>query len=73
MEVVLARQKAYRENLMALENVIVVDSLTAFCREQSEICFAVNKKNELLYADDDHLSVIGSVWQYENLLKAYFY
>jgi peptidoglycan/LPS O-acetylase OafA/YrhL len=72
LEVVLARQKAYRENLMALDNVIVVDSLTAFCREQSEICFAVNKKNELLYADADHLSVIGSVWQYENLLKAYF-
>lgn len=72
LEVVLARQKAYRENLMALNNVIVVDSLAAFCREQSEICFAVNEKNALLYADADHLSVIGSVWQYENLLKAYF-
>lgn len=72
LEVVLARQKAYRDNLMALNNVIVVDSLAAFCREQSEICFAVNEKNELLYADDDHLSVIGSVWQYEKLIKPYF-
>lgn len=57
---------------MALNNVIVVDSLAAFCREQSEICLAVNEKNELLYADDDHLSVIGSVWQYEKLIKPYF-
>lgn len=72
LEVVLARQKVYRENLMALNNVILVDSLSAFCWEQSKICFAVNEKNELLYADADHLSVIGSVWQYENLLKAYF-
>ncbi|EJW22097.1 hypothetical protein IMCC14465_04910 [alpha proteobacterium IMCC14465] len=72
LEVVLAGQKAYRENLMALNNVIVLDSIAAFCREQSGICFAVNEKNELLYADDDHLSVIGSLWQYENLLKAHF-
>jgi hypothetical protein len=57
---------------MALNNVIVVDSLVTLCQEQAEICFAVNEKNELLYADDDHLSVIGSLWQYENLLKAYF-
>ena len=72
MEVVLARQKSYRENLMELENVTVVDSNLAFCERQTGTCFAVNEKNELLYADDDHLSVIGSVWQYEKLIKAYF-
>ena len=57
---------------MALNNVIVVDSLVTLCQEQAEICFAVNEKNELLYADDDNISVIGSIWQYEKLIKPYF-
>ena len=69
---VLDRQKEYRERLYDLERVTVVDANRAFCKEIDQKCFVVNPQNQLLYADDDHISVIGSAWQYDKLLKAHF-
>jgi hypothetical protein len=51
-----------------LEGISVLDANDAFCNEGG-ICFAVNSQNQLLYADDDHLSVIGSEWQFNKIIK----
>ncbi len=69
---VLERQQEYRDRLIELKDVLILDSNKAFCRESDNKCFAFNDKNQLLYADDDHLSVIGSYFLYEKLLKHYF-
>ena len=72
LDIVLERQKDYREQLGKLNNVILVDSIEAFCDSSSNKCFAVSPQNKLLYTDDDHVSVEGSIWQYEKLIKPYF-
>ena len=68
LDVVLARQSDYRNELSVLEGVTVLDANKAFCNED-RICFAVNSQNQLLYADDDHLSIIGSEWQFNKIIK----
>lgn len=68
LDVVLARQSDYRNELSMLEGVTVLDASKAFCNED-RICFAVNSQNQLLYADDHHLSVIGSEWQFNKIIK----
>ena len=68
LDLVLARQGDYRNELSLLKGVKVLDANEAFCNED-DICFAVNSKNQLLYADDDHLSVIGSEWQFNKIIK----
>ena len=68
LDSVLARQGDYRNELSMLEGVSVLDANKAFCNED-RICFAVNSQNQLLYADDDHLSVIGSEWQFNKIIK----
>ena len=68
LDLVLARQRDYRNELSMLKGIRVLDANEAFCNEDS-ICFAVNSQNQLLYADDDHLSVIGSEWQFNNIIK----
>ena len=68
LNVVLARQRYYRNELSKLEGVTILDANKAFCNK-NDICFAVNSQNQLLYADDDHLSVIGSVWQFNKIIK----
>jgi len=64
----LARQGDYRNELNVIKGVTVLDAHKAFCNED-RICFAVNQQNQLLYADDDHLSVIGSKWQFDKIIK----
>ena len=68
LDLVLARQRDYRNELNMLEGISVLDANDAFCNEDG-ICFAVNSQNQLLYADDDHLSVIGSEWQFNKIIK----
>ena len=67
---VLSRQKNYRSAIFQLENVTVLDSLPVFC--SGDVCSAFNEAGELLYADDDHLSVAGSELQAATLLARYF-
>ena len=68
LDLVLARQRDYRNELSMLKGISVLDANKAFCNDE-RICFAVNSKNQLLYADDDHLSVIGSKWQFNKIIK----
>jgi len=68
LDSVLARQGDYRNELNVIKGVIVLDANKAFCNED-RICFAVNQQNQLLYADDDHLSVIGSKWQFDKIIE----
>lgn len=72
LSVVLERQRNYRAKLKQLDGVVVLDSNEAFCRTSDQTCFALNDANELLYADDDHLSVAGSRWQYDKVIKPLF-
>ena len=65
---VLARQRDYRSELSDIKGMKVVDANDAFCNEK-DICYAVNPQNQLLYADDDHLSVIGSEWQFKKIIE----
>ena len=68
LDIVLARQGDYRNELSMLDGVSILDANKAFCDEDN-ICFAVNSQNQLLYADDDHLSVLGSLWQFNKIIK----
>ena len=45
-----------------------MDANEAFC-SQNDICFAVSPQNQMLYADDNHLSVVGSVWQFTRIIE----
>ncbi|MBR7784230.1 acyltransferase [Undibacterium sp. LFS511W] len=69
-ESVYARQEEYRKSFSNLKNVTYIDSLPVFC--PSDKCLIFDEKGSLLYADDDHLSVAGSRFQVNNLLKPYF-
>lgn len=64
-----ARQQIYRERLNHLNNVTIIDSNNAFCREKDQKCSAFSADGKLLYADDNHLSVLGSIQQYEFVIK----
>ena len=68
LDLVLARQGDYRNELSMLKGVNVLDANEAFCNED-RICFAVNSQNQLLYADDDHLSVVGSERQFNKIIQ----
>ena len=66
------RQSEYLDRLSALDSIVVIDSTKAFCRETDQTCYAVNDQNDLLYADDDHLSIKGSFWQYNRVIRPFF-
>lgn len=66
---VLDRQMDYRKAISTLKNVTVLDSLSAFCPEEK--CLVFDNDGSLLYADDDHLSIAGSRFQVNKLLKPY--
>ena len=68
LDSVLIRQEEYRNRLKQLMGIKILDSSNAFCNEVNT-CFAVNPQNQLLYADDNHLSVVGSVWQYKKIIS----
>ncbi|APG61869.1 hypothetical protein LPB140_02430 [Sphingorhabdus lutea] len=63
---VAKRQQIYIKAVSQLKNVIILDSLQAFCPNKQSCKIFDN--NILLYADDDHLSVTGSHYQYEKLI-----
>lgn len=66
---VLERQAAYLKAFSGLKNVTIINSLSAFC--PGEKCIVFDENGSLLYADSDHLSVAGSKFQVEKLLKPY--
>lgn len=66
---VLNRQMDYRRAISTLKNVTILDSLSAFCPEEK--CLVFDNDGSLLYADDDHLSIAGSRFQVNKLLKPY--
>ena len=64
---VLERQGEYLSILENLPEDIFINSLDAFCAH--ETCIATDAAGALLYADGDHLSVEGSVFQYQTLIE----
>jgi peptidoglycan/LPS O-acetylase OafA/YrhL len=63
-----ARQYQYRQLVRAIAQLDVIDPLPAFCPQQQ--CQAVQDK-QLLYADDNHLSVAGSHFMAQRVLAPY--
>ena len=72
MNIVLERQKVYRENLQKLNFVKILDSNEAFCDKKTATCFAVSPQSQLLYSDDDHVSIHGSARQFEKIIAPIF-
>ena len=68
---VLERQADYLNAFRNLRNVTLIDSLNAFCPRLK--CLVFDDEGFLLYADDDHLSVKGSAFQVDVLLKEFLY
>jgi peptidoglycan/LPS O-acetylase OafA/YrhL len=66
---VLERQSDYLTAFGQLKNVTIINSLSAFCPDKS--CVVFDENGSLLYADADHLSVAGSRFQMNKLLKTY--
>ena len=66
---VLERQADYLSAFNNLKNVTIINSLIAFCPKNS--CTVFDDNGALLYADDDHLSVAGSKFQVNKLLKQF--
>ena len=67
---VTARQASYLEAIKDLKNVEILNTQPIFCKK-SDVCDVVNDEGKLLYADDDHLSVLGSSFQFEQLIEPY--
>ncbi len=66
---VLERQADYLSAFNNLKNVTFIDSLGAFCPHKT--CIVFDDNGSLLYADDDHLSIAGSRFQVNRLLKQF--
>jgi peptidoglycan/LPS O-acetylase OafA/YrhL len=66
---VLERQADFLSAFNNLKNVNIINSLSAFCPQKS--CTVFDDNGTLLYADDDHLSVAGSKFQVNKLLKQF--
>jgi peptidoglycan/LPS O-acetylase OafA/YrhL len=66
---VLERQADYLSAFNKLKNVTVIDSLGAFCPHKT--CIVFDDNGSLLYADGDHLSIAGSRFQVNRLLKQF--
>lgn len=65
---VLNRQADYLNAFNKLKNVTIINSIDIFCPQSTCILF---DEKVLLYADDDHLSVAGSKFQVNKLIKFY--
>ncbi len=70
IEDVLKRQSIYLDLLENMKNVTIIDSSKLFCNNGRCIVFDV--EGNLLYADDDHLSISGSEFQAKIILKDLF-
>ncbi len=68
LSVVLERQKQYTTMLGKLHDLTIINTLDAFC--EAGRCHAFHD-GELLYADFDHVSVTGSHFLAQRLLKPY--
>lgn len=68
LAIVQERQGQYLANIRKLSNVTVVDTLFAFCPKH--MCMAF-RNGELLYADYSHLSLAGSMFQANEILRKY--
>jgi hypothetical protein len=66
VSVVLARQRRYLDVVKTLSNVTIVDSLSVFCPTIK--CRVFDDDGLLLYADDNHLSAVGSRFLVKNRL-----
>ena len=66
---VLQRQGDYLEAFSALKNATFINALSAFCPETK--CVIFDADGALLYADDNHLSLVGSRFQANHLLRPY--
>lgn len=64
--VVAARQAEYLSIFKRLRHAVVIETLPAFCPDGK--C-ALSRNGRLLYADDDHLSVSGSHFQAQEILR----
>lgn len=67
------RMKTYRERIFDLAkhypNVNVLDPEKLFC--DNDFCYGTIK-DKLMYADDNHLSINGSLYQAKNLVEFFF-
>ena len=66
---VLEHQKNYLSLLDKLHGATIIKSIDAFCPQ--ERCLDFLNDGQVLYYDDDHLSVSGSLFQAEELLAPY--
>lgn len=69
LSAVTERQRDYLAGFQNMNNVNIINSLSVFC--PNSLCKAFDENGVLLYADDDHLSVEGSIFQANTLLKSY--
>lgn len=67
IEDVKDRQKAYLALMARLPEGVVRHTIGVFCPDG--VCVAVDEAAQLLYADDDHLSVEGSRLQFDQIIK----
>ncbi|CAM8670261.1 COG1835 Predicted acyltransferases [Comamonadaceae bacterium] len=68
---VYERQAGYLDGFRKLQNVTFIDGLTAFCPDGK--CRVFDDQGFLLYADDDHLSIAGSRFLANTVLKSYLH
>lgn len=64
LSLVLERQEAYRKAISQLKGATVIDSLNYLCPDDTCKVF---HNGVLLYSDDDHLSVYGSLYLAERI------
>ncbi len=65
----LERQADYRNAFFNLKNVTIIDSLLTFGPQNR--CISFDDNAHLLYADNNHLSVVGSNFQVNKLSKQF--
>ncbi len=66
---VLRRQADYIKAFISLNNVTIIDSMNIFCPDTN--CIVFNENGSLLYADSNHLSLAGSDFQVDKLLRKF--
>lgn len=66
---VLARQEPYLKLLDEIRGATIIQTIPTFC--PTEKCLSFNADGIPLYYDDDHLSIVGSLFQAEHILMPY--
>ena len=56
--IVKSRQKDYRDVIMSLYEIKIIDPINAFCPNKN--CYIFDQNESLLYSDSHHLSIAGS-------------